>query len=89
MKTVELVKGVKETNKNYLVELDIYTKRDSYYSGSLFGQVLAIEKSVYPELLKEGFNYYYNTELDVIISKFRDGIEINGVKLFRKGQKVQ
>ena len=89
MKAIELVKGVKETNKNYLVELDVYTKRERYYQGTYCGQVLAIEKSVYPELLKEGFNYYYNTELDVIISKFRDGIEINGVKLFRKGQKIQ
>lgn len=88
MKSKKLNDGLKETGKNYLVDLDIYTKRERYYQGSYYGQVLAIDKIVYPDLLKEGFNDYYDTELDVIIAKFRDGVEMKGVKLFRKGSAV-
>ena len=89
MKTQDLKEGLKETGKNYLVDLDVYTERERYYQGTYRGQVLAIDKTVYPELLNEGYNDYFDTELDVIISKFRDGVEMKGVKLYRKGSKVE
>jgi hypothetical protein len=89
MKTQELKEGLKETSKNYIVDLDTYTQRERFYQGTPFGQVLLIEKVVYPDLLKEGYNDHFDTELDVIISKFHDGVEMRGVKLFRKGHKVQ
>ena len=89
MKTKDLKEGLKETGKNYLVDLDAYTERERYYQGTFFNQVLAIDKTVYPELLKEGYNEHYDTELDVIIAKFRDGVEMKGVRLYRKGSKVE
>lgn len=89
MKTQDLKEGLKETGKNYLVNLDVYTGRERYYQGTYRGQVLAIDKTVYPDLLNEGYNDYFDTELDVIICKFRHGDEMKGVKLYRKGSKVE
>lgn len=89
MKNLKLKEGVKETGKNFLIVLDAYTQRERFYQGTFFGQVLSIRKEAYPFLLKEGYNDYFDTELDVIISQFRDGVKMKGVKLFRKGQKVQ
>lgn len=89
MKTKEVKTGVKETTKSFLVDIDDYTGRDRFYQGSMAGQVILIDKAKYPNLLNEGYNDYYDTELDVIIAMFNDGDTIKGVKLYRQGYKVQ
>jgi hypothetical protein len=82
--------GIKTTSKNYLVDLDEYTERDRYYTGSPFGIVLAISREAYPSLLKEGYSEGFETELDAIISLYyTDRVLCNGVKVYRKGGIVQ
>lgn len=89
MKNQSLPDGVRETKKNYVVDLDVYTKRERYYTGTMCSQVLLISKAHYPTVLTVGYNIVFDRELDVIIDMFRDGCSIAGVKLYRKGFLVQ
>ena len=55
-----LKEGVKETKLNYLVDLDVYSGRVRYYSGTRYDQVLAVNKEIYPDLLKSGYTIKYH-----------------------------
>jgi hypothetical protein len=79
-------KGIKETKKNWIVDIDVYTKREHYHIGSLTGQIVLIEKSKYPYLL-DNFNEYFDTQLDALICRGIDNFD--HIRNYRKGHIIR
>ena len=88
MKTIEICKGIKETSKNVVVDLDLYLGRKRYYTGTIAGRVIRFSKKVHPNLFQK-WNRHYKCEIDMLIARYIDGEEIKGVTIQSKGYKVQ
>lgn len=91
--------AIRETKKSYIVDLDNYNNRERYYSGTLAGQVLRIEKNTHNNLFKKYKDYYGDeiTGFDVLLLNallMNSGKKYSytwpkGVHTFRKGFIVQ
>jgi hypothetical protein len=60
------MKGIRETKKNYIVNLDEYEHRERYYYGSRGGGVFLVDKAQHPNLLKPWNSH--SIKLDAMIS---------------------
>lgn len=59
------MQGVRETKKNWIINLDEYKHREQYFSGNRGGEVFLVSKERHPDLFKH-WNAH-GTKLDAMI----------------------
>lgn len=87
------ISAVRETKKSYIVDVDDYCCRERYYTGTRAGEVLRIDKAIYPDIMRP-YNDHFPVELDAVLAHYEDeggqsGEGIKGVHVHRKGYVVR
>ncbi len=78
------MKGIKKTKTAWLIDVDEYTNRERYYTGTRAGQVIRTTENP-----TTAYNDYFNAIADMIIARLHDGDLPKNCSFFRKGYIIQ